>query len=251
MVAEAEAAKKPLLAYIGALAEYRVYLTLQAMAAKQAVADLADAVSKGDADKARQAYLTAHQAYGHLKPMSGLFTDLDTKIDVRPEYLEKREADPAFSGFYQIGQGLYSQADLQTLTPAVTALAEQMDALTQRVRALDIPPAQLATASSHSMQRLSGQLADEAWPLPASVELDYARSMAEGGQTVIQRLSPMLTKADPDLLKRLEDDYSALLQGLENTDATEPDAAQRKALAALADTVATDVASINTALSLD
>ena len=250
----AEAAQPPVLEYVGALAEYRVYLTLQAMQAQEAITQLTEAIQQGDADKAQQAYLAAHQAYGHVKPMASLFSDLDTQIDVRPEYLEKREADPGFVGFNQIGGTLYSQSDLQGLTPAVTALADQLKDLNQRVRALDIPPRQLAAASMHSLQRLAGQL-NEQWPLPAQAELDYVYSLVQGNQIVIQRLTPLLSKAKPDLLERINNDYSALLQALEpylgDTHASEPDSAQRKTLAELVEAVATNVEQINPALGLD
>ena len=252
---ESEAEHPPILEYVGALAEYRVYLTLQAMGAKKAIANLASAIQEGDMDKASQAYLAAHQAYGHLKPMATLFADLDTQIDVRPEYLQDRENDPAFSGFYRIGYDLYTQNSINNVSPAVEALTEQIEALTQRMRTLDIPPQQLAKASEHSLQRLAGQLTDEQWPLPAHAELDYVRSIVDGNQTVIQRLSPMLGKAAPDLLQRINDDYSALLKALEpapdSSTTTEPDHAQRKALAGLVESVATDVSQINGALSLE
>src|SRR5690606_15160412 len=110
---------------------------------------------------------------------------------------------------------LYSQTDAHDAAPAISDLAEQINSLTQRVRALDIPPRQLAAASVHSLQRLAGHLESEQWPLPAQAELDYVHSLVQGNQMVIERLTPMLGKAKPELLQRINEDYSALLHALE------------------------------------
>ena len=252
---EAEAAKPPLLAYVGALAEYRVYLTMQAMAAQEAMAELSSAVAAGDADKARQAYLTAHQAYGHVKPMGDLFTDLDTQIDVRPEYLQEREADPAFVGFYQIGRALFGSDDVATLAPAVAALSEQIDALAKRVRSLDIQPPQIAALSARSLQRLGGYLEATEWPLAEQAELDYANAVVEGSQSAFRLLEPVLTKAAPDVFKQTDEDYAAVLQALapylDDSQSAELGAEQRKELADQVHKLSASVGSVNAALSLD
>jgi hypothetical protein len=87
----AEAARPSLVNYVGALAEYQVFLRLEAGSLDDAVHALADAVKAGDLQQARALYAPAHQAYKRIEPMAELFADLDTRINARADYFEKRE----------------------------------------------------------------------------------------------------------------------------------------------------------------
>ena len=95
---DAEAARPSLVAYIGPLAEYRVTLLTQAATLQKALQALDAAIKAGNLEQARDAYLQAHQAYARMEPISDLISDLDARLNVRPEYLEKREDDSAFVG---------------------------------------------------------------------------------------------------------------------------------------------------------
>ncbi len=94
---EAEAARPSLVNYVGALAEYQTFLRLEAGTLEDAVRALSDAVQAGDLQQARALYAPAHQAYKRIEPMAELFADLDTRINARADYFEKREADAGFT----------------------------------------------------------------------------------------------------------------------------------------------------------
>ena len=104
---EAEAARPSLVNYVGALAEYQTFLRLEAGTLEDAVRALSDAVQAGDLQQARALYAPAHQAYKRIEPMAELFADLDTRINARADYFEKREADAGFTGFHRIEYALY------------------------------------------------------------------------------------------------------------------------------------------------
>jgi iron uptake system component EfeO len=95
---DAEAARPSQVAYVGALAEYRVFLALAGGDLQDATQALADAITSGDLQQARALYVPAHQAYKRVEPMAELFADLDQRLNARADYFEKREADPAFTG---------------------------------------------------------------------------------------------------------------------------------------------------------
>jgi iron uptake system component EfeO len=99
---DAEAARPSQVAYVGALAEYRVFLALAGGDLQDATQALADAITSGDLQQARALYVPAHQAYKRVEPMAELFADLDQRLNARADYFEKREADPAFTGFHRI-----------------------------------------------------------------------------------------------------------------------------------------------------
>lgn len=88
---EAEKGKMPLTAFLGALAEYQIYLATEVAEFQKAVATLSDAVSSGNIDAAQAAYAPAREAYARIAPVSEAFSDLDTAINARADFFEKRE----------------------------------------------------------------------------------------------------------------------------------------------------------------
>ncbi len=100
----------PLTAFIGALAEYQIYLGVEVVAFQKVVGDLSTAVAGGDLAAAQAAYGPARAAYARIAPVSEAFSDLDTAINARADYFEKREQDPAFGGLHRIEYGLLSRS---------------------------------------------------------------------------------------------------------------------------------------------
>lgn len=202
----AEAAKPSLVAYVGALAEYRVFLALEAGTLQETAQSLSDAIRAGDVAQARTLYVTAHQAYKRIEPMAELFADLDTRLNARAEYFERREADPAFTGFHRIEYGLFgaTQPDVKDLVPVAEQLLVDIAALRERLRSLNIPPERLASASA----KLLGREADN---LPAGGEDHYAHAEAanlqgtlDGTRKLAELLSPLLDKASAELDRTLK-----------------------------------------------
>ena len=64
---DAEEARPPATAFIGPLAEYRVYLVMQANGLQKAAQALVDAIEAGESDKARALYAPAHQFYKRIE----------------------------------------------------------------------------------------------------------------------------------------------------------------------------------------
>ncbi len=106
---EAEKGKLPLTAFIGALAEYQIYLTTEVAEFQKSVSALSTAIASGNLEAAQTAYGPAREAYARIAPVSEAFSDLDTAINARADYFEKREQDPAFGGLHRIEYGLFEQ----------------------------------------------------------------------------------------------------------------------------------------------
>lgn len=106
---EAEKGKLPLTAFIGALAEYQIYLTTEVAEFQKSVSALSTAIASGNLEAAQTAYGPAREAYARIAPVSEAFSDLDTAINARADYFEKREQDPAFGGLHCIEYGLFEQ----------------------------------------------------------------------------------------------------------------------------------------------
>lgn len=256
---DAEAARPPATAFIGPLAEYRVYLVVQANALHKAAQALVDAITAGDRAKAQVLYVPAHQAYKRIEPTADLYADLDQRLNGRAAYFDKREADPAFTGFHRIEYGLFGpgQGDLQALAPVTRQLMADLDALRTRLRSLEIPPERLAAAAGKLLRRTADNL-------PAGGEQSYSHADAadlqgtlEGTRKLAGLLQPLLQKAAPALAQQVTqgfDAFSAALEPYREGEGFKPvalDESRRKAIAKPMQALADTLDQANAALGLE
>lgn len=234
-----EASKPPVASFVGPLAEYRVYTVLESGSLVANTQALVQAIQAGDLAQARTLYAPAHQAYEHIAPAAQLFADLDTRINARAAYFEKREADPAFAGFQRLAYALFEQNSLQGQAAIATQLLADVQTLQTRLRDLQLPPERLAGSALRRVQSLGSMghgprdLAD----LP---------SQLEGINKIVQVLRPLLQKAQPDLPAALDAAMAAL--------PTQAGAAQQpdpQALTTSLQALAQQIAKINPALGLE
>jgi len=254
---EAEAARPSLVNYVGALAEYQTFLRLEAGALEDAVRALADAVQAGDLEEARALYAPAHQAYKRIEPMAELFADLDTRINARADYFEKREADAGFTGFHRIEYALYSQNDLKPIAPVVAQLIADIGVLKERLRGLNMPPERLASSASKLLRRVADNLPAGGEDHYGHAELANLQGSYEGTKKIADLLQPLLVKAAPALQKSVDERFAAFDAALapyregEGFKPAPLDEAQRKALAEPVRALAEELAKVNAALGLE
>ena len=247
---DAEAAKPSLVAYVGPLAEYRVKLLTQAAALQKALRAVNVAVKAGDLEQAREAYLKAHQAYARMEPMSDLFSDLDAQLNVRPEYLAKREDDADFVGLFRLERELYGANTLDDAAPIVDRLITNATALRERLRTLKIEPRRLAIGASRLMQRAADRFANDAQLLPADVAVNYLQGSIAGAQEIAQLLATLVTKADAALQTQIDDAFAAVQTQLSTYQQQQDDSSREALVQALRHTAAT-LERINATLGLD
>lgn len=247
---DAEAAKPSLVAYVGPLAEYRVKLLTQAAALQKALRAVNVAVKAGDLEQAREAYLKAHQAYARMEPMSDLFSDLDAQLNVRPEYLAKREDDADFVGLFRLERELYGANTLDDAAPIVDRLITNATALRERLRTLKIEPSRLAIGAPRLMQRAADRFANDAQLLPADVAVNYLQGSIAGAQEIAQLLATLVTKADAALQTQIDDAFAAVQTQLSTYQQQQDDSSREALVQALRHTAAT-LERINATLGLD
>ncbi|WP_099795613.1 iron uptake system protein EfeO [Variovorax sp. 54] len=253
----AEEARPSLVNYVGALAEYQVFLRLEAATLDDAVRALADAVKAGDLAQARALYAPAHQAYKRIEPMAELFADLDARINARADYFEKREADPGFSGFHRIEYALYGQGDAKALAPVLDQLLADTETLQTRLRALSVPPERLASAASKLLRRVADNLPAGGEDHYGHAELVNLQGSYEGTKKIADLLQPLLVKAAPAQQKAVDERFAAFDAALapyregEGFKPAPLDDAQRQALAVSVRALAEELGKVNAALGLE
>jgi iron uptake system EfeUOB component EfeO/EfeM len=258
--AESDAAAKArpsMVAFIGPLSEYRVYLSTQSSALLRAVGDLQQAIASGDLSAAQKAYVPAREAYQRIAPAAQRLSELDNAVNARADYYEKREQDPAFTGFHRIEFGLFQQHSVEGLSPVVERLQTDITSLKQALLANSIAPDQLASMVVRNLRGLAEVRSTGEEERYSHVDASGFAANLTGTKKVIDLLRPLLTKSSGELLKKIDaatialDDQLLLLKTDNGyTPYDQVSAEQRKNIADKAKALADALEGIDPALGL-
>lgn len=258
--AESDAAAKArpsMVAFIGPLSEYRVYLSTQSSALIRAVNDLQQAIDSGDLAQAQKAYAPARSAYQRIAPAAQRLSELDNAINARADYYEKREQDPGFGGFHRLEFGLFSQKSVDGLTPVVQKLQTDIASLKQQLLAQSIAPEQLASMVVRNMRSIAEVRSNGEEERYSHLDVNGFAANLEGTRKVIDLLRPLLAKSSGDVLKKIDTASTALddqLLMLKTADGFKPydqvSTEQRKQVADKAKALADALDGIDPALGL-
>jgi len=255
---EANAKARPsMVAFIGPLSEYRVYLSLQGSALIKAVTALQQAIEAGDLSAAQAAYVPARAAYQRIAPAAQRLAELDNAINARADYYEKREQDAAFSGFHRIEYGLFDQHSVEGMNPIAQRLQTDVTSLKQQLLAQNMAPEQLAAIVVRNMRSLAEIRSNGEEERYSHSDLNGFAANLEGTRKVIDLLRPLLSKSSGPLLEKIDAASAGLdteLNGLKTDSGYRPydqvDAVQRKLIADKAKTLADALDGIDAALGL-
>ncbi|MBK5541185.1 iron uptake system protein EfeO [Pseudomonas sp. TH05] len=204
-------ARPSMVAFIGPLSEFRVYLSSQSSALIKAVAALQQVVAAGDLQQAQALYLPARAAYQRLAPAAQRLAELDNAINARADYFEKREQDPQFQGFHRLEYALFQQRDLSGMAPVAQRLLDDVSSLKQQLLAQSLPPEQLVSVVARNVRSLAEVRAvsgeEERY---SHSDLNGFASNLQTTRKVIDLLRPLLSKAAAELLPPIDTAISGL-----------------------------------------
>ncbi len=196
--AESEAAKAQpeTRAFIGPLSEYRVYLSRRANELVKATEALSERIAAGDLEGARAAWLAARQPWRQMAPVAGRVADLANGMDPLADYLAQREADPGFSGFHRIEYGLWVGGTTDGLAPVAAKLATDAATLRDRLRTLDVAPADLAGNAAALASRVADQASASQAPYSGADLAEFSADL-DGVAKSALLVEPLVAAADP------------------------------------------------------
>ncbi|EIM14892.1 iron uptake system protein EfeO [Pseudomonas chlororaphis] len=256
---DAQAKARPsMVAFIGPLSEFRVYLSSQGTTLIKAVSALEQAIQAGDLAQAQALYLPARAAYQRLAPAAQRLGELDNSINARADYFEKREQDPGFVGFHRLEYALFQQRDLSGLAPIAQRLLSDVTTLKQQLLAQSLPPEQLVSLVARAQRSIAevraGSGEEERY---SHSDLNGFAANLETTRKVVDLLRPLLAKPAAPLLAQidsalgaLDSQYGALrsAEGYASYDSVGAD--QRKRIADQAKVLADALDGIDPALGL-
>ena len=203
-------AKPSMVAFVGPLSEFRVYLSSQGTALIKAVNALEQAITAGDLSQAQALYVPARAAYQRLAPAAQRLAELDNGINARADYFEKREQDPAFTGFHRIEYALFQQRNLDGLAPVAERLLSDVTTLKQQLLAQSLPPEQMVNIVVRNLNSIADVRAS------SGEEERYSHSDLNGfagnldaARKVVDLLRPLLAKSAAGLLPNIDNALNA------------------------------------------
>ncbi|KOX62716.1 multidrug DMT transporter permease [Pseudomonas psychrophila] len=219
---EASANARPsMVAFIGPLSEFRVYVSRQSSVLIKAVDALSQAIGAGDLEQAQALYTPARVAYQRLAPAAQRLAELDNAINARADYFEKCESDPGFTGFHRLEYGLFDQRSTEGLAPIAQRLQADTVQLKQQLLAQSLPPEQLVSIVARTLHNLADTRANSGEEERYShIDLNGFAANLEATRKVVDLLRPLLTKKNPDLQRNIDSANASLeaeLNGLKTS----------------------------------
>ena len=243
--------------FIGALSEYKVYLILQSAGMVSAAQDLAAAIHAGDLAQARGLYEAARLPYKRVEPTAYRFSDLANAINPVADYLAKREADPAFTGYHRIAFALFGDGDAGDLATVVDKLVVDLTELKARLGGLKLLPADLATSAARIAEQLADGRIVDGEDHYAGTDLADIDANLEGITKLVGLLRPIAKAAAPDTMGAVDTRLAATTQALaalKEGDAWPAydtvSASQRKALSDVFKALAQALDTVNAAIGI-
>jgi high-affinity iron transporter len=223
---KAESAKPPVTAFLGALAEYQVYMLTEAASLQEMVDALQQRLAHpleagatpddGYPADAQQLAALARGQYQKLAPLAVQYGDLNARIDARAADFALRDKDPAFVGLQRIAAGLQAGEPADQLLPLATSLQQDVQQLSQRLGDVSLQPQSIAASAAKALERASTLIPGEATtPEQGRAVMQFVYGSWAAANKAQQVLGPVLVHANPALNQQLQDSLAKLRQRLD------------------------------------
>ena len=203
------------------LASYKGYVTQHLAELSGLTAKLRADTDAGNLDAAKQDWLAAHLAYNRLGAAYGTFQDFDQKIDGRADGLPGKAADPDFTGFHRLEQGLWHGEDAASLAKVADQLDTDVKGLVAAWPTQDFDPSDLPLRAHEILENtLQFQLTGDA-DYGSGSTLATADANLTGTREVLGTIRPLIAQRDPAALAAIDtwlDRFGGVLDGLKQPD---------------------------------
>lgn len=195
---------------VGPLAQYKIYVAEHTAGLVKNTQAFTAAIKAGDVGKAKALFAPTRTDYEMIEPIAELFSDLDVSIDARADDYEKREADPAFTGFHRIEYGLWEKNSTQGLDRYADQLMRDVTELNDRINDLTFPPEVVVGGAAALMEEVAAtKISGEEDRYSRTDLWDFEANFA-GSRKIFELLRPLLEKQDPAFVAKVEANFATV-----------------------------------------
>ncbi|WP_437612081.1 iron uptake system protein EfeO [Erwinia sp. V71] len=199
--------KTDVLQLVGPIAEYKVYVTKEVEQLVAGTKAFTDAVKAGDIAKAKALFAPTRQHYERIEPIAELFSDLDGKIDAREDDYEKKAEDPNFTGFHRLEKALFGDNTTKGMEAFADQLYNDTLELQTRINELAFPPGKVVGGAAGLIEEVAASKISGEEDRYSRTDLWDFRANVDGAQKIVNLLRPLLEKANPQLLAKVDANF--------------------------------------------
>ncbi|MGE8173220.1 iron uptake system protein EfeO [Erwinia amylovora] len=205
---QANDGKPDLLQLVGPIANYKLYVTQEVAQLVAATKAFTDAVKAGDVNKAKALYAPTRQHYERIEPIAELFSDLDGAIDAREDDFEKKAEDPDFTGFHRLEKVLFADNTTKGMDKFADQLYKNVLDLQTRINELAFPPGKVVGGAAGLIEEIAASKISGEEDRYSRTDLWDFKANIDGAQKIVNLLRPLVEKADPQLLAKVDGNFN-------------------------------------------
>ncbi len=190
------------------IAQYKAYVVAEADALVTSTAAFTTAVKAGHLAEAQRLYAPARAHYERIEPVAELFDDLDKSMDARVDDFEKKEADPAWTGFHRLEQALWVVKSTAGMEATADTLAADTVELRRRLETLDLPPKAVVGGAASLIEEVAAKKISGEEDRYSHTDLWDFQANTDGAQKVFGVLKPLVSAKDPQLVARVDGNFA-------------------------------------------
>lgn len=199
--------KPDVMELVGPIADYKVYVSKEVAELAAGTRAFTDAVKAGDIEKAKSLYAPTRSHYERIEPIAELFSDLDGSIDAREDDYEKKAEDPKFTGFHRLEKALFGDNSTKGMDGYADQLYRDVLDLQKRIAELAFPPGKVVGGAAGLIEEVASSKISGEEDRYSRTDLWDFQANVDGAQKIVNLLRPMITKADPALLAKVDANF--------------------------------------------
>jgi iron uptake system component EfeO len=196
------------------IAEYKKYVVQEIDQLVGKTKTFTDTVIAGDLAKAQKLYAPARAHWERSEPAAELFADLDGTMDQRADKFEAKEKDPKFTGWHRLELILFQDKTTKGTKELAANLMKDTLELQKRVKVLEIEPKNMVGGAAALIEEVAANKISGEENRYSKTDLWDFSANVEGSQKIVELLRPVVQKADPSLLARVDSSFGKVNAGL-------------------------------------
>lgn len=194
-----------------AVAQYRGFLEKNADELVSATKPFVAAVVAGELARAKALYGPARIPYERIEPVAESFGDLDPRIDARENDVPTRE----FGGFHRIEKALWEEGTAAGMAPVAKQLLADIEELKEKVERVHLQAAQIANGANELLGEVSASKITGEEERYSHTDLVDFQANVEGAQVAFIDVKPLLSDADPEQAREIEQSFEDVYDSLQ------------------------------------